>query len=115
MSQLHRSHDALLVLFHQCRYIKSGIASWPWFTARTTFIIMAWLGDSSHTGSVAAASPVSWKAWQRQPPKSIAWRGQLRHGSGIQLLPRKRLNMGESFQIQLSERCRTFSVGNVVI
>ena len=33
-------------------------------------------------------SPVKAIAWQRQPPKSISARGQLRHGSFIQLVPR---------------------------
>ena len=32
-----------------------------------------------------AASPVKAIAWQRQPPKSISSRGQLRQGSFIQL------------------------------
>ena len=41
-----------------------------------------------HAGSVFAASPVKAMAWQRQPPKSISARGQLRHGSFIQLVPR---------------------------
>ena len=40
--------------------------------------------QSVQTGSVFAASPVSANAWQRQPPKSTAFRGQLRQGSFIQ-------------------------------
>ena len=41
------------------------------------------------------ASPVSAKAWQRQPPKSCSRRGQLAHGSFIQAVPRKALKAGE--------------------
>ena len=37
---------------------------------------------------VRAASPVSWNAWQRHPPKSSSRRSQLRQGSGIQPVPR---------------------------
>jgi hypothetical protein len=47
-------------------------------------------GASEHAGSVAVESPVSSRAWQRQPPKSRWRRSQLRHGSGIQSSPRKR-------------------------
>ena len=53
------------------------------------------------------ASPVSAKAWQRQPPKSIWRRAQLRHGSGIQSVPRK-LERGEIRQISPANgRCTT--------
>src|SRR6266851_3299121 len=45
-------------------------------------------GDSVQAGSVLPALPVSAKAWQRQPPKSISLNSQLRHGSGIQPVPR---------------------------
>jgi hypothetical protein len=45
-------------------------------------------GDLAQAGSVAAASPASMKAWQRQPPRSRAFSSQLRHGSCIQLSPR---------------------------
>ena len=48
-------------------------------------------GVSVQTGSVLAASPVRANAWHRQPPKSTAFRGQLRQGSFIQLSPRKAL------------------------
>ena len=54
---------------------------------------------------MAAASPVSRSAWQRQPPQSSSWRpsGHERHGSGIQSVPRKCANASDSFQIQSSE------------
>jgi hypothetical protein len=45
-------------------------------------------GRSSQTGSVALASPVKRKAWQRHPPKSSLRRSQERQGSGIQASPR---------------------------
>ena len=38
---------------------------------RTNSTIFSCCGDLLHTGSVAAASPVTMKAWQRQPPKSL--------------------------------------------
>ena len=65
---------------------------------------LAWCGENRHTGSVAAASPVSRSAWQRQPPKSSSWRpsGHERHGSFIQSVPRKRLNASDSSQIRCS-------------
>ena len=67
---------------------------------------VSWWGENRQTGSVAAASPVSRSAWQRQPPKSSSWRpsGQDRHGSCIQSVPRKRLNASDSCQIHSSER-----------
>jgi hypothetical protein len=42
---------------------------------------------------------VSWKAWHRQPPKSISLRGQLRQGSLIQSVPRNRLKAAEAYQM----------------
>ena len=69
----------------------------------------SWYGDSPHAGSVLAASPVSKAAWQRQPPKSFSRSGQLRHGSRIQPVPRKRLNASDSSQIQRRDLFRTFS------
>ena len=41
----------------------------------------AWWGERSQAGSVAAASPRTASAWQRQPPKSISRRSQDRQGS----------------------------------
>src|SRR5438105_13175771 len=67
------------------------------------------LGVSVQTGSVLAASPVSKAAWQRQPPKSISRWGQLRQGSGIHSVPRKRLKLSDSRQIQASDRLRMLS------
>ena len=60
---------------------------------------------------MAAASPVSRSAWQRQPPKSSSWRssGQVRHGSGIQSVPRKRVNASDSNQIPASGWSRTLA------
>src|SRR5438445_8734667 len=63
----------------------------------------AWSGARWHTGSVAVASPVSAKAWQRQPPKSSSRRGQLAHGSFIHAVPRKALKAGEFAQISARE------------
>ena len=45
-------------------------------------------GEKLQAGSVLPASPVSAKAWQRQPPKSTSLKAQLWHGSGIQPVPR---------------------------
>src|SRR6266704_2258682 len=70
-------------------------------------VTWARLGERWQTGSVAAASPVSAKAWQRQPPKSCSRRGQLAHGSFIQDVPRKALNAGEFLQTSASEWSRT--------
>src|SRR5690349_22800376 len=56
-------------------------------------------GARAQAGSVRAASPVSAKAWQRHPPQSISRRSQERHGSGIQAVPRKRLNASERYQM----------------
>src|SRR5437667_8368653 len=66
-------------------------------------------GDNVQTGSVFAAFPVINAAWQRQPPKSISFCGQLRHGSGIHSVPRNLLKLSDSRQIQSSARARTFS------
>src|SRR5271170_7576874 len=66
-------------------------------------------GEREHAGSVAWASPVSRAAWQRQPPKSISRIGHSLHGTGIQAVPRKRLNDSDWPQIQSSGRIRTFS------
>src|SRR5262249_34541777 len=60
-------------------------------------------------GSALAASPVSAKAWQRQPPKSTSRRSQLRQGSRIHEVPRKALKACELFQISASGRSRTLS------
>ena len=72
-------------------------------------------GERVQTGSVFSASPVRANAWQRQPPKSTVFRGQLRHGSFIQPSPRKALNAGDSCQIHSSEWSRTLSKVSVVI
>src|SRR5439155_23282647 len=72
-------------------------------------------GESSHAGSVTVASPVSKAAWQRQPPKSISRKSQLRQGSGIHAVPRKRLKASDSLQIHLSGRDRTLSNRNSLI
>src|SRR3546814_1985128 len=45
-------------------------------------------GERAQAGSTVPASPVSAKAWQRQPPQSISRRSQERQGSGIQSVPR---------------------------
>ena len=50
--------------------------------------ICSCIGDSVQAGSVLPASPVSAKAWQRQPPKSISRNSQLLQGSFIQPVPR---------------------------
>ena len=80
----------------------AGVGAGPVSAAARASSISCRFGDSPHTGSVAAASPVSWYAWHRQPPKSTSFCGQLRHGSGIHSVPRKRLNDGESYQISAS-------------
>src|SRR5262249_8941750 len=67
----------------------------------------AWWGARWHTGSVALASPVSAKAWQRQPPKSRSRRGQLAHGSFIHALPRKAVKAGEVAPMAATESSRT--------
>ena len=87
------------------RYVNSSVCAGS--RAATT---VSWCGEKRQTGSVAAASPVRRSAWQRQPPKSSSWRpsGHERHGSCIQSVPRKRVNASDSFQIQSSERSRTF-------
>src|SRR5437660_8000420 len=76
---------------------------------RNTASTLARLGDNVQTGSVFAAFPVINAAWQRQPPKSISRCGQLRHGSGIHSVPRKRVKLSDSRQIQSRSRARTFS------
>jgi hypothetical protein len=65
---------------------------------------MLWWGASVHAGSVAAADPVKKYAWQRQPPKSIERRSQLRQGSGIHPSPRNALSASDSRQISPSDR-----------
>src|SRR5262249_41563566 len=80
--------------------------AWVWTAASSA--TRAWSGARWHTGSVAAASPVSAKAWQRQPPKSTSRRGQLAHGSFIHAVPRKALKAGEFAQISASACSRTF-------
>src|SRR4030088_550929 len=65
--------------------------------------ICSCIGDSVQAGSVLPASPVSAKAWQRQPPKSTSLNSQLLHGSGIQPVPRKRLKGSEFCQNQAIE------------
>ena len=60
-------------------------------------------GDRWQTGSVARASPVRRKAWQRQPPKSSRCFGQERQGSCIQPVPRNALKAGECRQMSASE------------
>src|SRR5262249_52102278 len=67
------------------------------------------------TGAVGGESPVSAKAWQRQPPKSSSRRGQLAHGSFIHAVPRKALKAGEFAQISASEWSRTFQNSSPVI
>src|SRR3982074_474624 len=66
--------------------------------------ICSCIGDSVQAGSVLPASPVSAKAWQRQPPKSTSLNSQLLQGSGIQPVPRERLKASEFCQIQAIER-----------
>ena len=39
-----------------------------WDSTSATFAHSSWSGESEQAGSVLAASPVSAKAWQRQPP-----------------------------------------------
>ena len=58
-----------------------------------------WCGERLHAGSVLAASPVSRKAWQRQPPKSFSFSEQDPQGSGSQSRPRYLRNSGDSCQI----------------
>ena len=53
-------------------------------------------------GSVSAASPVTAKAWQRQPPRSSSLRGQLAHGSFIQPKPRYFSSASDDSQIVAS-------------
>ncbi len=68
------------------------------------------LGDSEQTGSVAAASPASRRAWQRQPPKSRVRRSQVLQGACIQSSPRNFWNAGEVSQI--SRRLLSFTLAN---
>src|SRR2546427_441723 len=75
----------------------------------TNWVSFSRYGESEQAGSVTEALPVNKAAWQRQPPKSISRNSQLRHGSGIHSVPRKRLNDSESVQIHRSGFCRTFS------
>src|ERR1700690_2015986 len=76
---------------------------------RRAALIIECSGDSEQAGSVTLASPVRWKAWQRQPPKSIDCLSQLRHGSLIQSLPRKVSNAAEFCQISTNEDSNTLS------
>ena len=73
-------------------------------------------GDSEHTGSVAAASPVSWNAWQRQPPKST----RLRRAAPARLLHpvRAAVSVERRWSRTRSRAAagpRTFSISSVVI
>jgi hypothetical protein len=74
-----------------------------------SFSDQSMIGENSHAGSVLEGSPVSNAAWHRQPPKSSSFLGQDRHGSGIHSVPRKRLKLSESLQIQASDLSRTVS------
>ena len=69
----------------------------------------SWCGESEQAGSVASARPVIANAWQRQPPKSVNRRGQLRQGSCIQSVPRNALNAAPRYQISASGRSLTLS------
>src|SRR4030095_10319246 len=91
------------------RYIQSRALLPDKLTSRNTAFTIARFGENSQTGSVFVAFPVSNAAWQRQPPKSISFCGQLRHGSVIHSVPRNRLKLSESRQIQSSACDRTFS------
>src|SRR4051812_19397361 len=86
------------------RPINSAPASHVGSSARRT---TAFMGDSVQTGSVLPASPVSPKAWQRQPPKSMVLRGQEMQGSRIQSVPRNASNAGERSQMARSGYSRT--------
>jgi hypothetical protein len=68
---------------------------------------MAWSGESVQTGLAGLASPASRKACQRQPPQSISRRSQLRQGSAIQSVPRKRLKASERYQMSARLLSRT--------
>src|SRR6516162_6850633 len=59
--------------------------------------------------AVRAGSPVSAKAWQRQPPQSISRRSQERQGSAIHAVPRNRAKAAEWYQI--SARLASPTVG----
>src|SRR5215213_6155326 len=72
-----------------------------------TLKICSCIGDSVQTGSVLPASPVSAKAWQRQPPKSMVLRGQETQGSRIQSVSRNAANAGERSQMARSGYSRT--------
>src|SRR5262249_4129443 len=67
------------------------------------------LGESEQTGSVAAGSPASNRAWQRQPPKSCARRSQDLHGSAIQASPRNSWKASLVSQIARSDFSLMFS------
>src|SRR4029450_1669661 len=66
-----------------------------------------WSGDSAQAGPARPASPVSGKAWQRQPPQSISRRSQLRQGSAIQSVPRNRLKASDRYQMSARLLVRT--------
>src|SRR5215475_9858299 len=67
------------------------------------------LGEREQTGSVAAASPASNKAWQRQPPKSCERRSQDLQGSCIQDSPRNFWKASLASQISRNGFSFTFS------
>lgn len=68
-----------------------------------------WSGECRQTGSARSASPVSAYAWQRQrqPPKSVVRRAQVRQGSRIRSWPRWALKAFHSRQIRAGRRCVT--------
>ena len=68
--------------------IEEAVVARPPPRVSASLKICSCIGDSVQAGSVLPASPVSAKAWQRQPPKSTSWNSQLLHGSGIQPVPR---------------------------
>ncbi len=78
-------------------------------TSRSASSITRCDGAREQPGSVALASPVSRRAWQRQPPKSSVRRSQLRQGSGIHDSPRNFWNTPDSCQIHSRECSRTLS------
>src|SRR5436309_15450176 len=81
----------------------------------TNWVSFSRYGESEQAGSVTEALPVNNAAWQRHPPKSISRNSQLRQGSGIHSVPRKRLNASDSDQIHPSECSRTLSNRIVLI
>src|SRR5262249_39833268 len=67
------------------------------------------LGDREQTGSAAAGSPGSRRAWQGHPPKACVRRGQDFEGCLIPSLPRNLSKAAEFSQISGNERCLTLS------